>query len=305
MKRFLLFLAVGFTSFQNLKAQKYYYYNDRYYDNAVVLELGGSLGIMNAFTDLGGKKGIGKKFIKDMNAKNFKTDFSLYALAMYQNVIGVRLEATFGSIQAYDSILKPVAASTYGRYERNLSFKSKITDFQLTVEFHPLFLKNYDEDEPPVFSPYVVAGIGYFSFDPQAELNGQWYALQPLHLEGQGFKEYPGRKNYSLSQINFPVGIGVKYEINSFLNARLEIVHRILTTDYLDDVSTNYIDSDLFPNYLPSNLASVAQLLYDRQWQLNPSHVPEIGAQRGNPKDKDAFFSIQAKIGIMLARTRR
>ncbi len=302
-------LALAYTCLvipPSAKAQ-YYYYNNKYYDNAVVFELGGSFGVMNAFTDLGGKKGIGKKFIKDLNAKNFKPSFSVFTIAMIKNMIGVRLEGTFGSVRAYDSILRSVAPSTYGRYERNLSFKSKITDIQLAFEIHPLFFKNYyvyDED-PPNISPYVVAGIGYFSFDPQAKLNGQWYSLQPLRTEGQGFKEYPKHKPYSLQQVNFPVGLGVKYEINSFLNARLELVHRILTTDYLDDVSTDYINVDLFPSYLPANLAAIAQQLYDRQGELNPTHIPEIGGQRGNPKNNDAFFTIQLKIGITIGRQRR
>lgn len=47
----------------HLKAQ-YYYYNNKYYDNAVVMELGVSGGMMNALTDLGGKKGIGKTLLK-------------------------------------------------------------------------------------------------------------------------------------------------------------------------------------------------------------------------------------------------
>ena len=80
-------------------------------------------------------------------------------------------------------------------------------------------------------------GAGIFSFNPQAKLNGQWYALQPLHLEGQGFKEYPDRSSYQLNQLNFIAGLGLRYELNSVFNARLELVHRILRTDYLDDVS--------------------------------------------------------------------
>ena len=82
-------------------------------------------------------------------------------------------------------------------------------------------------------------------------------------------------------------------------------MHRILTTDYLDDVSTNYISADLFPNYLPSNLVLFAQQLYDRQAELNRAHVPTEGAERGDPRNKDAYFSIQLKIGMVLNRKKR
>jgi hypothetical protein len=292
---------------QPLKAQKYYYYNNKYYDNPVVFEIGATVGIMNSLTDLGGKRGVGKKFIKDLRIKTIRPSYGVYLMAMYNNAIGVRLEGTFGQVVGYDSILKNVAVSTYGRYERNLSFKSKISEFQLGVEVHPLFFKDYEDEEPPPISPYVVVGASVYSFDPQAKLNGQWYSLQPLHTEGQGFVEYPDRKSYQLTQLNFIAGLGVKYEINSFLNARFEFVHRFLTTDYLDDASNmDYIDPTLFYSYLTPNQAAIAQQLYNRTNELNPSDLTFFeNIQRGNPKDKDSYFTFQLKLGIMLGRQRR
>ena len=82
MKKLLILgLAFCFVQDQPVKAQ-YYYYNDRYYDNDVVMEIGATFGIMNAFTDLGGKKGIGKSFIKDLYWKNSKASYGLYAAEM-------------------------------------------------------------------------------------------------------------------------------------------------------------------------------------------------------------------------------
>ena len=54
-------------------------------------------------------------------------------MAMYKDAIGVRLEGTFGQVTGFDSILKNVGPSTFGRYERNLSFKSRISELQLSV----------------------------------------------------------------------------------------------------------------------------------------------------------------------------
>jgi len=305
-KLLVMALVCSLLAFQHLKAQ-YYYYNNKYMDNAVMFEIGGSFGIMNSLTDLGGKKGVGKKFIKDLNWKNTKLSYGFYALAMYQEKIGLRLEGTFGEVSAYDSILKSVKSSTYGRYERNLSFKSKISEIQLALEVHPLMFRDFEDEDPPRISPYAVVGVGYFSFDPQARLNGQWYSLQPLHTEGQGFAEYPDRKNYSLSQLNITAGLGVKYEINSLLNARLELNHRFLGTDYLDDVSQiDYIDPDLFYTYLPANRAAIAQQLYNRIGELNPNDIGfNNNVQRGDPKNNDAYFTIQLKVGLMLGRQKR
>ena len=239
MRKFLTAAFVCGTFFSQPLNAQYYFYNDKYYENAVVIEIGASFGVMNSLTDLGGRKGVGKKFIKDLNWKNAKPSYGFYTMAMYQNIIGLRLEGTFGEVTAYDSILKDVKTTTFGRYERNLSFKSKIADFQLALEIHPLMFKNYDGEEPPRISPYGVIGVGYYLFDPQANLNGEWFSLQPLRTEGQGFREYPDRTPYKLTQINISAGAGLKYEINSVFNARLEFNHRILSTEYLDDVSTN------------------------------------------------------------------
>jgi len=295
------------TPYQSLKAQNFYYYNNKYYDSPIVFEIGGSFGMMNSLTDLGGKRGIGKGFIKDMRMKTIRPSYGAYLMAMYNNVIGIRLEGTFGQVCGYDSILKKVASSTSGRYERNLSFKSRISEFQLGIEVHPLFFKNYEDEDPPPISPYVVVGASIYSFDPQAQLNGQWYSLQPLHLEGQGFQEYPDRKNYSLTQINFIAGLGVKYEVSSSINARLEFVHRFLTTDYLDDVSNyEYVDPTLFYKYLTPNQAAIAQQLYNRTNEVKPADMTYFeNLQRGDPRNKDTYFTIELKVGVMFGRSRR
>jgi protoporphyrinogen oxidase len=69
MRKLSVLLLIGFVvSHQPLKAQ-YYYYNNRFYDNPVVFEIGLTGGVMNSMTDLGGKAGIGKNFIKDLRWK--------------------------------------------------------------------------------------------------------------------------------------------------------------------------------------------------------------------------------------------
>ncbi|HMX79228.1 MAG TPA: hypothetical protein PLG91_02895, partial [Ferruginibacter sp.] len=201
-------------------------------------------------------------------------------------------------------VLRKVKASTFGRYERNLSFRSNITEFMLAAEIHPLYIFNrYDEDKaPPRASPYLMGGIGFFSFKPQAQSNGRWVDLQPLSTEGQGFAEYPDRKPYKLQQMNVPVGLGVRYELNSVLNLRAEFVYRVLFTDYLDDVSTTYIDPTLYPNYFTGAKLTNAFLLNDRQYELDPTHVTNPGDQRGNSKNNDAYFTFNIKIGYSFGR---
>jgi hypothetical protein len=271
-----------------------------------MFEIGASVGAMNCLTDLGGNKGIGKKFVKDLNLGKTKFAAGISLAAMYQNMIGLRLEATFGEVGADDAVLKKKAPSTFGRYERNLSFRSRITEFMLAAEIHPLFLINkYDENrQAPNLSPYLLAGVGFFSFKPQARSNGTWIDLQPLSTEGQGFKEYPDRKPYKLNQLNIPLGLGIRYELTDNLNIRGEFVYRKLNTDYLDDVSTNYIDVNLYPNYFTGAKLNNAFLLNDRQYELDPAHITNDGDQRGNSKNNDVYFSFNIKVSYSFGRPR-
>lgn len=303
--RILLGISVLLTGFSNKADAQFYFYDNTHYDNPLLIELGGSVGVMNCLTDIGGRKGIGKKFVKDLNLGKTQPMGGLYIAATYKYGLTLRAEASFGQLKADDNILKSVAPSTFGRYERNLSFKTNISEFMLGLEIHPLFIfinKNNDDWTPPLFSPYLLAGVGFFHFNPQAQSNGKWVDLQPLSTEGQGFKEYPDRTPYKLSQMNIPVGIGVRYELSSVVNLRAEFIYRILNTDYLDDVSTTYIDPALYQNYFSNGKLTNALLLNDRQYELDPTHVTQPGDQRGNPSHKDSYFSFNLKIGYTFGR---
>ncbi|MEO6328334.1 MAG: DUF6089 family protein [Ginsengibacter sp.] len=284
---------------------QYYFYNDKYYDNDVVLEFGGSIGAMNSLTDLGGKKGPGKSGVKDFNIKNTHLSGSIFFSAIYKYDVAFRVEGTVGQVSGDDAQLKSVASTTSGRYERNLHFRSSITDIIFATELYPILIfSHFNQDKfPSLLQPYVMGGIGYFHFNPQAKLNNNWVDLQPLHTEGQGFSEYPARKIYQLSQINFPVGFGAKYEALPFLNLRLEFSWRVLTTDYLDDVSTRYIDPKYFPAYLSGIKLTQAVLLNDRH--LPGAETAHPDGIRGTPSQKDSYFNLNFKMSFIFNREKR
>jgi len=292
-------------AYSNNAAAQYYFYDDDYYDNPVTFEVGASIGAINCLTDIGGTKGIGKRFVKDLNLG--KTNFcgGIYINAMYKNAVALRLEGAFGQISANDNVLANVDPLdiAWQRYNRNTSFRSKISEVSLTLELHPLFIFiNYEdrESDPPRLSPYLLAGVGYFSFNPQTDLKGKWIDLQPLSLEGQGFTKYTDLKTYKLQQMNFPLGLGVKYELSPLVNLRGEFVYRVLQTDYLDDVSGTYANPDWFADYFTGTKYDNAIALYDRQM----TKVTGVGGKRGSAKQKDAFFSFNIKLGLTLGRQR-
>ena len=298
-----IFSFITLLFFAHEAKAQYYFYNDDYYDNPMIFEFGGSLNAMNCLTDIGGKKGIGARFVKDLNIGKTHLSGGIFVSVMYKYALALRLEGTFGEVSANDNVLAGVTDIAKERYNRNVNFRSNIAEIALMAELHPLymFIDWPSKDvEPPRFSPYVVGGVGYFSFNPQAELNGRLVDLQPLSTEGQGFAEYPDRPVYKLKQINFPVGGGVKYDLSPLLNVRAEFLYRFLKTDYLDDVSTRYVDPSLYSNYFTGSRLTNALLLSDRQIEYRTAP----GGKRGSPLQKDAYFTASLKLSLILGRER-
>lgn len=283
-----------------------YFYNNRYYDNNFLFEFHASAGAMNCLTDLGGRPGEGKGFIKDLNIRYTKFCGGISAGFVYLYTAGAKLEFNAGAVEAADYILKN-DQSTGGknRYRRNLHFKSNIYELLLLGEIYPIAATGVTGDKPSRFAPYLTGGIGIFRFDPQTYLDNINIRLQPLHTEGQGFSEYTDRAKYKLVQVNFPVGAGIKYELSPLCNLRLEVLHRITTTDYLDDVSKQYIEPALFQKYLAPENADFAMQLHDRQAELNPLHTTIPGSIRGRDSKNDSYFTVQLKIGLILGRQLR
>ena len=306
MKYTISFFLFLFCAMQRLNAQQYFYNND-YYNNPVTFEGGISFGPMNSLTDVGGRNGKGRRGPKDLNIKTTTLFGSIYLSTIYKNIFAIRLEGTIGKVQSYDSLLANAKNNgSIGRYNRNLSFRSPINEISLTAELHVLDLfRPFDpENFPSSFSPYLIGGVGYFHFNPQALLNSTWVNLQPLHTEGEGFAEYPKSKNYKLNQINVPLGFGIKYEVSSKFNLRLEYIDRVLFTDYLDDVHGTFVDPSIFSKYLSGTALTDALILNNR---VRQDAVPNLttarpGGIRGNPSNNDSYFTINVKVGFIFGR---
>ena len=182
---------------------------------------------------------------------------------------------------------------------RNLSFNSNIWEVAVQGDFN--FFQFVPGDPDHLFTPYVTIGAGIFTYDPYAYLEGKKEFLRPLGTEGQ-VAGYKGRKQYNTMAFCFPLGAGVKYNINSKMNLSFEISQRFTTTDYLDDVSTTYVGpfyaASFFPA-LPNGQPSTAYKLQDRSYETvaDPNNLLGVeGRQRGFSKQKDQY--IFAEIGI-------
>lgn len=268
-------------------------------------EIGLGLGPSFFLGDLGGSQGIGKPFIRDVNLPLTKLSKGLYASYYPSEWMGFRVAINLSKLEGHDSLINDKGGAETYRKQRNLSFESGVSEFYVATEIYPtVFFERYDGLQGKL-RPYGIIGIGAFHFNPKTNYidpsgNSKMVALQPLMLEGQGMTEYPDRKTYKLTQLEIPMGFGFKYYIKEAMYFGFEILHRKTFTDYMDDVSKNYIDPIYFDSYLPQAEAQMARQLNNRSNLSSPATRPQLDEQRGDPKENDSYFSTVIRFGWRL-----
>jgi hypothetical protein len=265
-------------------------------------EAGITVGPSNFLGDLGGNQGRGTHFLKDNNIPKTKLTFGGFISYHPSELLAVRFALNFGTLEGDDAIIKPKGGLEEARKARNSDFRSKFSEGLLLAEIYPTTFIEYDQtDLYRKFRPYLLAGVGVFHFNPQGTdpLTGNWVALRPLHTEGQGFPEYPNRKEYKLTQLNIPMGIGIKYFFNDNMNLSFEIIHRKTFTDYIDDVSTTYVDPAVFYANLPLAQAQMAERISNKSGPAGSPFYP-AGSKRGTPTNNDSYYSAGFKLGVRL-----
>ena len=287
----------GFLMSSAVQAQ--YYRGNREIDDVKYQpEISISMGGTNFLGDLGGRPGEGKPFVKDFLFQTIRPYVGVSAGWNPENWYSLTAVAGYTVVDGADSLITMRGGQERWRVYRNNSFRSRIFELSAMGELRLLPLLD-PTHQMHQFSPYVGLGIGLFHFNPQAPLNGQWIYLHPLHLEGQGFPEYPDRKEYKLTQIYIPISLGVKYYMRSRMAVSLSALFRKTFTDYIDDVSTTYIDPKLFNKYLSPGDAILARQLYSRS--LRPEKVkPNVG--KGEPGNKDNYVSVVCSVSFILNR---
>lgn len=245
-------------------------------------EFGITAGAAHYFGDLNTRAGLNRP----------KPALGLFFRKQFGNYIGLRIAAHYAQLGYSDIYSKNEYQKT-----RNLSFNSNIWEIALQGDFN--FFKFLPNTPNYLFTPYVTLGIGVFSYDPYAYLNGNKEFLRPLGTEGQTANpSYKGRKEYGTMAVCIPFGVGIKYNISEKLNISFEVAQRFTNTDYLDDVSTTYAGAAFFPPG-PNGESTTAFLMQDRSYEIvgkdNAIGLVE-GRQRGNAKQKDQYMI--AEIGI-------
>lgn len=202
--------------------------------------------------------------------------------------ISVRSEVTWFQLKGTDE-----EADDSGRLNRNLSFTSNNFEFNVEGIIY-LFPKGARYYQRKQFNVYAFAGIGIMNYNPAAKVPDEFNGV-PLDGAGKNIGlrslQTEGVKYGAFTPV-IPIGIGIKYKIGPFFNLSLEGGHRKTFTDYLDDVSTVYVDNGSFSD-------PVAAALADRSPEIGLS-TRSAGSKRGNPDKDDAYFIMNVKVEYYL-----
>ncbi len=245
--------------------------------------------------DLGGGKGVGTHFVKDFDIQAGRWAFMLGYGYKLTDRFALRTAIYYGRVFGNDEFTPEPA-----RNGRNLSFRSPIIELSEVVEFSIIrekFGYRYNSKHARKLKAtpnlYIFAGIGGFYFNPKAQyLDGKWYSLQPLGTEGQGIVST--RPKYSRIQMSIPFGVGLNCMLTKSWGIGFDFGFRYTLTDYIDDVSSTYVDPDIFDDPIASYFS-------------NPDSKYSVGAgeQRGDSNWNDAYMFLTIKVTYKLFSSRR
>jgi opacity protein-like surface antigen len=228
---------------------------------------------------------------------NYQGDLKAKSISFSQSKLLVSLGARYDlsdhlTARTYFSLTSLQADDKNGTasmQQRNLNFKTKIFDWELGAQY------NFFSFNDQWWTPYIFAGIGIYHFNPYTtDSTGSKTYLKPLSTEGEGF--IPGVKNYKLTQFSIPLGIGAEYSLNEDMRLGVEFGYRKLFTDYLDDVSTKYVDQTALLN-------ARGQKAVDLAWrgdEKGGGSYPAAGTDRGNSKYKDGYYYVAITYTVRL-----
>jgi hypothetical protein len=243
-------------------------------------EIGITAGMAHYFGDLNNRAGLNRP----------KMAIGAFYRKQVGHYIGVRFGFHYAQLGYSD-----VYSKNEFQQKRNLSFNSSVWEVALQGDFN--FFRFEPGNPDYMFTPYVTMGIGVFGYDPYAYLDGAKHFLRPLGTEGQGNSFYPERQTYGNTAFCFPLGMGIKYNMNPSLNFSFEVSYRFTGTDYLDDVSTTYAGPAAFEPQ------STAFLLQDRSNEVG-APIGVAGRQRGFSSQKDQYIFVEAGLAIALSSYR-
>jgi hypothetical protein len=318
----------------NFKGKKSHFGKDKIYNS-----LGFSVNALNYYGDLAPRP---SKISTDISFTKPALGLSFtHRFGPRYSVIGSFMYGTLKGSDA-QSADQGDLQNGLARYKRNLSFRNRIQELTVVAQLD-LFENMATYISRVKWTPYVFAGITVFHHDPKALAPatlldgspnpeaGKWVDLHALGTEGQyaNLRETDvnyGIKPYKLIQPAIPFGLGFRFRVNEVIDLAGELGFRYLFTDYVDDVSQNYVDLGLFgSNELAKAMSyrsnELTQFAGDRvpevstvdgkTYYLLPGYGKELGGAnkgdkgnvRGNKNDKDVYMVTTIRVTYILGKT--
>ncbi len=218
------------------------------------------------------------------------------------------------------------------RYQRNLSFRNQIKELSVVAVFD-LFENESTYIGRVAWTPYVYVGAAGFLSNPEAQAPatdlqgnalpeaGKWVKLRPLGTEGQYSTLDPtdvnsGIKPYKVAQVAIPFGLGIRLRLTEVLDFWADLGFRYTFTDYLDDVSRNYVDLGVLNSNLAKAMAYRSGELgtlkspYSYTARDGVTYTVEQGYgsehkdnMRGSKNDRDIYMVTSFRVTYILGAT--
>lgn len=247
----------------------------------------------------------GSNYVGDINSafnsneenkqwNQFESSFDFYNLNFMWGVVARYNFNPRWVLNTSFSLSRLEGNDAYFNNPRNLSFYTDLKEFSAVVEFN--FLDYQTGSKKHRIAPYIFVGLAGFHFNPKTDIINpitqieESIELQPYNTEGQGMPGYD--KPYSRYSLAIPFGLGCKFSLSNYISVALQWGFRKTFTDYIDDISTKYVDHYEMVNWSGELGAAVA----DRTNELpgREGFYNEHNLSRGNEKNKDwyNFFGI-------------
>lgn len=226
-------------------------------------------------------------------SKKIGSQFSLRLDFTYYNISGS--DAASGFLNGKDSDRRKGDRDGQSdtRFIRNLSFSATNLEMSVLGIFHLIPEKRYFVRRSKI-NPYIMLGIGFTTNNPKGRhpIEGK-VNLRKLNTEALSSGGYAG--------ILFvvPVGFGIRFKANRFIDILVEGGRRFTFSDYLDDVSTTYPGRDALLAAGRRGSSDQALVLFDRSAEAGYP-VRKAGNTRGNPDNNDAYYIFQVRLEMYL-----
>jgi hypothetical protein len=115
--------------------------------------------------------------------------------------------------------------------------------------------------------------------------------LRPLGTEGQGLIG-SGATVYGTRALSLPLGVGWRAHLGPWLTAQAEVQWTWVQSDYLDDVSGNYADTEA----IRSARGDISAYFAD------PTNRQLAGYARGQSNQNDGWFRANVGLGLHLEK---